>query len=192
MKQILIWMSLAIIAFSCIKEKVPTSIQKSYYQSNGNFLVLQVGDELEGAYECQLSTTVLSNDSLPLTWNSSVGGIDGMEIQSYLKYFPNQDTIVQFVNEQLDYHSPLIDTSLLQKLTVFIPYNPFDFQVITGSNNGNAATIWSKISNLDIVKSYRTSNPIAKIGIQRIVEKVYDPQYGFSVPKEKYLVFLVN
>lgn len=192
MKQILLFMSLGIISFSCTKEKVPTSIQKSYYQSNGNFLVLQVGDELEEAHEYQLSTTVLSNDSLPLTWNSSVGGIDGMEIQSYLKYFPNQDTIVQFVNEQLDFHSPLIDTSLLQKLTVSIPYNPSDFQVITGSNNGNAATIWSKISNLDIVKSYRTSNPIAKIGIQRIVEKVYDPQFGFSVPKEKYLVFLVN
>ena len=48
MKQIVLIILLSFIAFSCKKEKVPTSVQKSFYQSNGNFLVLKVGDELEG------------------------------------------------------------------------------------------------------------------------------------------------
>ncbi len=192
MKHIALIILVSFFAFSCTKEKVPISVQKSYYQSNGNFLVLKVGDELEGAYEYQLNTTVLSNDSLPLFWDSSVGGIDGMEVQSYLKYVPNQDTIVQCVNLQFDYHTQLIDTSLLEKLTSSITYNHSDFQVIASSNNVNDAIIWSKIANLEIVKYYRTSNPTAKIGIQRIVEKMYDPQFGFSVPIEKHLVFLVT
>ena len=99
---------------------------------------------------------------------------------------------IQHVNNYFSYNAQLIDTSILEKLTTFIAYNHSDFQVIASSNNVNDATIWSKIANLDILKTYRTSNPTAKIGIQRIVENVHDPQFGFSVPIEKYLVFLVN
>lgn len=192
MKQIGLIIILSFIAFSCKKEKVPTSVQKSFYQSNGNFLVLKVGDELEAAYEYQLSSTSLSNDSLPLNWDSSDAGIDGMTMHYFLTFVPNEDTIIQHVNNYFSYNAQLIDTSILEKLTSSIAYNHSDFQVIASSNNVNDATIWSKIANLDIVKTYRTSNPTAKIGIQRIVENVYDPQFGFSVPIEKHLVFLVN
>lgn len=192
MKQIGLIILLSFIAFSCKKEKVPTSVQKSFYQSNGNFLVLKVGDELEAANEYQLSSTSLSNDSLPLHWDSSDAGIDGMTMHYFLTFVPNADTIIQHVNNYFSYNAQLIDTSILEKLTSSIAYNHSDFQVIASSNNVNDATIWSKIANLDIVKTYRTSNPTAKIGIQRIVENVYDPQFGFSVPIEKHLVFLVN
>lgn len=192
MKQIVLIILLSFIAFSCKKEKVPTSVQKSFYQSNGNFLVLKVGDELEAAYEYQLSSTSLSNDSLPLNWDSSDAGIDGMTMHYFLTFVPNDDTIIQHVNNYFSYNAQLIDTSILEKLTSSIAYNHSDFQVIASSNNVNDATIWSKIANLDIVKTYSTSNPTAKIGIQRIVENVYDPQFGFSVPIEKHLVFLVN
>lgn len=192
MKQIVLIILLSFIAFSCKKEKVPTTVQKSFYQSNGNFLVLKVGDELEAAYEYQLSSTSLSNDSLPLHWDSSDAGIDGMTMHYVLTFDPNEDTIIQHVNNYFSYNAQLIDTSILEKLTSFIAYNHSDFQVVGSSNNVNDATIWSKIANLDIVKTYRTSNPTAKIGIQRIVENVYDPQFGFSVPIEKHLVFLVN
>jgi hypothetical protein len=192
MKQIGLIIILSFIAFSCKKEKVPTSVQKSFYQSNGNFLVLKVGDELEAAYEYQLSSTSLSNDSLPLNWDSSDAGIDGMTMHYFLTFVPNEDTIIQHVNNYFSYNAQLIDTSILEKLTSSIAYNHSDFQVIASSNNVNDATIWSKIATLDIVKTYRTSNPTAKIGIQRIVENVYDPQFGFSFPIEKHLVFLVN
>lgn len=192
MKQILLLMSLGIIAFSCKKEKVPTSVQKSFYQSNGNFLVLKVGDELEAAYEYQLSSTSLSNDSLTLNWDSSDAGIDGMTMHYFLTFVPNEDTIIQHVNNYFRYNAQLIDTNILEKLTSSIAYNHSDFQVVGSSNNVNDATIWSKIANLDIVKTYRTSNPTSKIGIQRIVENVYDPQFRFSIPIEKHLVFLVN
>lgn len=192
MKQIGFIILLSFIAFSCKKEKVPTSVQKSFYQSNGNFLILKVGDELEAAYEYQLSSTSLSNDSLPLNWDSSDSGIDGMTMHYFLTFVPNEDTIIQQVNNYFSYNAQLIDTSILEKLTTSIAYNHSNFQVIASSNNVNDATIWSKIANLDIVKTYRTSNPTAKIGIQRIVENVYDPQFGFSVPIEKHLVFLVN
>lgn len=191
MKHIALIILVSFFAFSCTKEKVPTSVQKSYYQSNGNFLVLKIGDELEAAYEYQLTSTSLSNDSLPLHWDSSDAGIDGMTMHYFLTFVPNDDTIIQHVNNYFSYNAQFIDTSILEKLTTLIAYNHSDFQVIASSNNVNDATIWSKIANLDILKTYRTSNPTAKIGIQRIVENVYDPQFGFSVPIEKHLVFLV-
>jgi len=194
MKQILLLMSVCVITFACTKDKVPPSIQKSFYQSNGNFLVLKVGTVLEGAYEYQLNTTVLSNDSLPLIWDHSVGSVDGMSGQSILRFFPNQDTIIDyFYQQQFDYHTQLVDTSLLQKLSVSIPYNHADFQILFPSNTVvSDAMIWSKMANLDIVKTYRTSNPTAKIGIQRIIDYEYNPQVGCSLPIEKYLVFFVK
>ncbi|MCX8485736.1 MAG: hypothetical protein ORN53_00885, partial [Crocinitomicaceae bacterium] len=137
MKQICLIIILSFIAFSCKKEKVPTSVQKSFYQSNGNFLVLKVGDELEAAYEYQLSSTSLSNDSLPLNWDSSDAGIDGMTMHYFLTFVPNEDTIIQHVNNYFSYNAQLIDTSILEKLTSSIAYNHSDFQVIASSNNVN-------------------------------------------------------
>ena len=109
MKEIGLIILLSFIAFSCKKEKVPTTVQKSFYQSNGNFLVLKVGDELEAAYEYQLSSTSLSNDSLPLNWDSSDAGIDGMTMHYFLTFDPNEDTIIQHVNNYFSYNAQLID-----------------------------------------------------------------------------------
>jgi hypothetical protein len=122
MKEIGLIILLSFIAFSCKKEKVPTTVQKSFYQSNGNFLVLKVGDELEAAYEYQLSSTSLSNDSLPLNWDSSDAGIDGMTMHYFLTFDPNEDTIIQHVNNYFSYNAQLIDIWTYLSVVFFCVY----------------------------------------------------------------------
>ena len=79
---------LLVLIFSCKKAKVcPTNMDaKSYYQSTGNFLVLQVGNVFEEAVEFNFPNLALSNDSI-IIQDSTV--IDSMTIKQYF-YVPNQ------------------------------------------------------------------------------------------------------
>lgn len=189
MKQIILIFLIGFSLLSCKKDKVDEPIQTNYYQSNGNLLVLKIGENLEGVYEYNLATTVLNNDSLPLYFETYSDGIKNF---SYLKFTPNPDTLFQYSSNNFIFNTALVDKNELQNLSVSIPFDSSQFQLIGTLNNFDYSSIWSKISKLEIVKTYRNSNPNSKIGINRIVINEYDEQLGLSIPNEKYLIYLVK
>ncbi len=178
-----------IVSFSCKKDKVPAPIETNYYQSNGNLLILKIDDDVEGIYEYNLASTVLNNDSLPLSIETYS---DGFMNYYYLKFSPNPDTLYSYTSTNFTFYTSLIDKNELQVLDSPIPFDSALFQQIGSQNNFNYSSIWSKISKLDIVKTYRNSNPTSKIGINRVVVDQYDEELGYSIPTEKYLIFLVK
>jgi hypothetical protein len=189
MKHILIFILIGLVISSCKKDKVSVPIETNYYQSNGNFLVLKIDEDLECIYEYNLASTVLNNDSLPLYFETYS---DGMNNYSYLKFMPNPDTL--FWNNWNDYTflTDKIDKNQLKSLSNSIPFDSSQFQLIGSQINTDYSLIWSKISKLDIVKAYRNSNSNSKIGINRIVIKEFDEELGFSIPHVKHLIYLVK
>ncbi len=161
----------------------------NYYQSNGNVLILKVGENLEAAYEYNLANISLVNDSLPITYHTFSTGTTQ---QTFLQFTPNPDTLLEISQSNITFHTNPISSENLQQLQNAIAFDSQFFQVIGNSSTINLASIWSKIAKLDIVKSYRNSYPSSKIGVQKFIFNEYDSQLGFSVPNEKFLVFLVK
>jgi hypothetical protein len=189
MKQILLLFLLGFVVLSCKKDKVPPPIQTNYYNSNGNLLILKIDDELEGVCEYNLTSIALNNDSLPLYFETYS---DGIYEYRYLKFTPNPDTLIQISSNNFTFFNALIDPNELENLSASLPFDSLQFQTIGNQNNMVFSTIWSKISKLDIVKTYRSSNPTSKIGIHRVIINEYDAQLGFNIPNEKYLILLVK
>ncbi len=161
----------------------------NYYQSNGNFLILKVDEKLEAAYEYNLANISLMNDSLPTTYHTFSTGTTQ---QTFLQFTPNPDTLLEISQSNIMFFTHPIPSENLQQLQNAIAFDSEFFQVIGNSSTINLASIWSKIAKLDIVKTYRNANPSAKMGVQKIIFNEYDSQLGFSVPNEKFLVFLVK
>ncbi len=161
----------------------------NYYQSNGNFLILKVDEKLEAAYEYNLANISLMNDSLPITYHTFSTGTTQ---QTFLQFTPNPDTLLEISQSNIMFFTHPIPSENLQQLQNAIAFDSANFQVLGGSSTMDFTSVWSKIAKLDIVKTYRNSYPIAKIGIQKFIFNEYDPQLGFCVPNEKFLVFLVK
>lgn len=178
-----------LLIVGCKKEKVPAPTKTNYYQSNGNLLILKIGDNLDGIYEYNLNSTVLNNDSLPLHFETYSNGINNYV---YLKFTPNPDTLLQYSSNNFIFFTTQVDKIELQNLSSSIPFDSAKFQFIGTQNNSSYSSVWSKISNLEIVSTYRNSNPHSKIGINRMVINEYNPQLGFNTPHEKYLIYLVK
>ena len=189
MKHSIYLLLIGLVIFSCNKDKVPPLTQTNYYQSNGNLLILKIDDELEGIYEYNLTSIALNNDSLPLYFETYS---DGIYEYRYLKFTPNPDTLIQISSNNFTFFNALIDPNELENLSASLPFDSLQFQTIGNQNNMVFSTIWSKISKLDIVNTYRSSNPTSKIGIHRVIINEYDAQLGFNIPNEKYLIFMVK
>jgi hypothetical protein len=189
MRNMILIFLIASVALACKKDKVPAPVETNYYQSNGNFLILKLDDDLDGVYEFNLPTTALNNDSLPLYFETYS---DENNNYSYLKFTQNTDTLFQYTSDNLIFFTTQVDKIELQNLISPVPYDSDKFQLIGSQNNFDYSSIWSKISNLEIVKTYRNSNPNSKIGINRIVINEYNAQLGFSIPHEKHLIYLVK
>jgi hypothetical protein len=189
MKNMILIFLIGFTILGCKKDKVPIPIETAYYQSKGNLLILRIDDNFECIYEFNLASTVLNNDSLPLYYESFS---DGMNNYSYLKFGPNLDTLIQNSSNNYTFYTNQIDKNELQNLGSSIPFDSIKFQAIGTQNNFTYSKIWSKISKLDIVKTYRNSNPTSKIGINSIIINEYDEQFGLSIPNEKYLIYLVK
>jgi hypothetical protein len=180
---------ISFLLFSCTKEKVPTSAIPNEYQSKGNFLILQVGTELDAVYEYQLATTELTQNNLPiyhLTMN------DGFENYTAWKFMPNDLVLFDQKMTKVTYNATKIEPNVLGSSNEFIPFDSTKIQWIGNPSSADLSQIWSKVSALNLVKFYRNTHPNSKIGICRIVVYTYNPDFGFSVPSEKYLVFLVK
>lgn len=189
MKHILLFLLIGFVVYSCEKDKVPAPIVANDYQSNGNLLILKVDENLESVYEYNLASTVLYNDSLPLYYETNS---DGIYNYTYWKFLPNPDTLLRLSSLNSAFFTAQINNNELEYLDNSIPFDSSQFQLIGTQNNFIYSSIWSKIAKLDIVKTYRSSNPNSKIGIHRIIINEYDEQLGFSIPNEKYLIYLAK
>jgi hypothetical protein len=192
MKLIFILAFFSVILIGCEKDKVPSIIEEiDYHQSNGNLLVLVVGDSFEEAFEYNLATTQLLNDSLPIIIESVPDG-SGWYNYNYWKFAPNLDTIFWTHSNSITFMEDVINSNMFESLGTSVPFDTAQFQSIGSTTNVSKENTWDKVSNLEIVKLYRDSNPNSKIGVSRQVIWIYDDQLGFSIPYEKYLLFLAK
>lgn len=191
MKNTFLIISFGIVLIGCNKDKVPDAAadENNFYQSAGNLLILKIGDEFEEAHEYNLSSTELINDSLNIEIESYS---DGMYQYNYWKYLPNPDTL--FWSYSFDftfYNEPLEPVELLE-IDKEIQLDASLFQKILTEINLDYSSIWSKVSRLDIVKTYRDASPNSNIGITRQVINEFDEELGFNVPKEIFILILVK
>jgi hypothetical protein len=187
-------MKLAIICllslfFSCTKDKIHQKETQSFYESHGNMMLLQVGEDLEGIYEYQVESTASQLDSFHLI---HVLMNDGNEEYRGWKLASNQPLLYEQHTNHINFYAPKIAVDQLEKSSEHLPLDTTKIQWFPNPNGIESHDIWSKISNLAIVKAYRAQSPTTKIGIERMVFYTYNPDFGFSVPSEKYLVFLVK
>jgi hypothetical protein len=161
------------------------------YQSEGNFIIFVIGDSLEFAYEYNLSTIQLNNDSLPISYESVLDG-SGMYYYHYWKFQPNTDTLFWSYSGSFEFIEEQVSSNDLLSLNNAVSFDLNQFQLIDSSPNTNIEYIWGNVSQLDIVKTYRESAPNSKIGLSKQIVYVYDPQLGFSIPQSKHLLFLVK
>jgi hypothetical protein len=183
------YLLIGLVALSCKKDKVPVNDTTNYYQSNGNFLVVKIGEKVEAVYEYNLSSIALNNDSLPLTINSFSNGFSNVH---FWQFEPNLDTLFRYSETSFSFNSSPINEKQLQKLMVSLPYNSAQFQFFSNQGSSELITVWEKISNLDLVKTYRSANPNAKIGVTSVMINEFNDEFGFSMPVEKHLVLLVK
>ncbi|WP_205677811.1 hypothetical protein [Brumimicrobium salinarum] len=181
---------LGFFLFGCKKEQVPPA-EQNHYQSEGNFLLFVVGDTLEAAYEYNLSTIQVNNDTLPILFESQTDGT-GMQEYRIWKMQPNDDTLFwtyesssYFVEDEININDLLFEYAPL-------PYDSTQFQIISSKLNTDIEQLWTKVSRLQIVKEYRNVSPDSKIGISRQVLYSYNEELSSSVPAEKYLIFFVK
>ena len=193
MKFIITVIILGFLIAGCKKDKVNPieTVNQNYYQSNGNFLILVVGDTLESAYEYGLSTIQFNNDSLPINYESVPDGI-GMYEYQYWKFQPNSDTLFWTYSNNFMFVEDEINANNLLSLNSSLTFDLNQFQIIGSTVNTNIQDLWINVSQLDIVKEYRDSSPNSKIGVSRQIVYIYDEQLGFSVPYEKHLFFIAK
>jgi hypothetical protein len=182
---------LAVLILGCNKDKVPeiNNDEASYYQSNGNLLILLIDGDFNRAYEYNLASTELTNDSLRIQVDSESGGLS---FKTYWRYLPNPDTLFWQSDNKTTFNEFSIVTSSLEKLSTTVPLDTNLFQKIVIQEDVDYSEIWSEISNLSIVKTYRDALPQSKIGITREIIYELDEDLGFSVPKEVFIVVLVK
>lgn len=173
----------------CKKEKIQEPSSCNSYVSSGNLLLLVVGETFECAYEYNLVSTPLKNDSLPISINTDQSS---MFSASYWQYQPNEDTLFQSSSQQVQFYTSEIDENDLENLDYYMPYDSTQFQKINGNNNSNLSTAWNQISNLEIVKQYRNARPNSKIGIARVPFSEFNEQLGYAVMSTKNIIFLTK
>lgn len=189
MKNFSILLFLSFLFFSCTKGKIHQKETQSFYESHGNMMLLQVGEDLEGIYEYQVESTASQLDSFHLI---HVLMNDGNEEYRGWKLASNQPLLYEQHTNHINFYAPKIAVDQLEKSNEHLPLDTTKIQWFSNPNGIESHDIWSKISNLAIVKAYRAQSPTTKIGIKRMVFYTYNPDFGFSVPSEKYLVFLVK
>jgi hypothetical protein len=154
MKNAFFFISIGIVLIGCNKDKVPDPVieEDNYYQSTGNLLILKIGNEFEEAHEYNLSSTELINDSLNIEVDSYS---DGMYQYNYWKCLPNPDTLSWSYSFDYTFFEEPVKPSELLEMDNEIEIDTSLFQKILTEINLDYSSIWSKVSRLDIVKTYR-------------------------------------
>jgi len=187
MKSIYLLLLLSLSLLAC--KKTSPCPSSTYYTSNGNLLILQLGEHFEGAYEFDLAYTALNNDSLPLSFESYLGPQGDV---TSLRILPNPIPIFQLIANTIQWNTPMIDPTKLQQLPVSYPLDTSEIQAFGNPGNPNYPLLWDEISKLDIVHTYRKANPNTPVTVMKLITTSYNPELGFSVPSTKHLIFLVR
>jgi hypothetical protein len=187
MKSIYLLLLISLSLLAC--KKTSPCPSSTYYTSNGNLLILQLGEHFEGAYEFDLAYTALNNDSLPLSFESYLGPQGDV---TSLRILPNPIPIFQLIANTIQWNTPMIDPTKLQQLPVSYPLDTSEIQAFGNPGNPNYPLLWDEISKLDIVHTYRKANPNTPVTVMKLVTTSYNPELGFSVPSTKHLIFLVR
>lgn len=160
MKNTLLFMFIGFTLLGCKKEEIQHPTSRSFYQSQGNLLLLQVGETFECAYEYNLVSTELNNDSLPI--NLEVD-LTGMFDYNYWIFSPNSDTLISNSSVGVSFPTNTINENDLESLSFSIPFDSTQFQLIGNKYNSEFEPVWEKVSKLEIVKNYRNSQPNSKL-----------------------------
>jgi hypothetical protein len=187
MKSIYLLLLISLSLLAC--KKTSPCPSSTYYTSNGNLLILQLGEHFEGAYEFDLAYIALNNDSLPLSFESYLGPQGDV---TSLRILPNPIPIFQLIANTIQWNTPMIDPTKLQQLPVSYPLDTSEIQAFGNPGNPNYPLLWDEISKLDIVHTYRKANPNTPVTVMKLVTTSYNPELGFSVPSTKHLIFLVR
>ena len=187
MKSIYLLLLLNLSLLAC--KKTSPCPSSTYYTSNGNLLILQLGEHFEGAYEFDLAYTALNNDSLPLSFESYLGPQGDV---TSLRVLPNPIPIFQLIANTIQWNTRMIDPTKLQQLPVSYPLDTSEIQAFRNPGNPNYPLLWEEISKLDIVHTYRKANPNTPVTVMKLITTSYNPELGFSVPSTKHLIFLVR
>lgn len=174
------------VLFSCSKDGSQPS-QTNNFESNGNLLVLCIGDSLE--FGIEFNTASNSLDSLPISYfNLSNATIEDNSTIGF-EYSPTHDSLFSYLeSKDLTSNSVIIDVSVFNSLPFTVNLNlNLKQQIVPFSYD--YSTIWEQINSLDAVHFYRNQSPNSKIGFARLVVSQTNV-LGLQVPTEKYFVFL--
>lgn len=177
--------------FACKKEKVeltsPAKVQ-SYYQSQGNLLVLEIGDKLEAVYEYNLPTLQIDSDTLALSYEKlSVASMDPYIVW---KINPIDQVLFYAYQQKITYLEKKIEPTNLEKVNSTLPYDSAQFHLVENNLLVDLKILWDKVNNLRVLNAYRNQNANKKMSILRIVKQVYDESLGFSYPSERHLLII--
>jgi hypothetical protein len=122
MKRIIFIIVTALLFGGCKKDKVSPPL--NYYQSQGNFLLLIVGDSLESVDEFSLPTIQTFNDSLALNYVSVDNGISKYY---YWKLTPNDDTLFWSYANIFTFNEARISSNDLMMSSSHLAFDPNQF-----------------------------------------------------------------
>ncbi|SFT79023.1 hypothetical protein SAMN05216474_2335 [Lishizhenia tianjinensis] len=188
MKPLIYLIPAFIFLSACQKEEISEGINNDnqVHSYTGDLLLLVVSDTLEAAYTYSFSSAQLYTDSLPIFHTlSSVNPFDDKDF--HLHFASATDTLYTRSHPgAMSYNgTPLPHQQLISSFNS-MPFDLKNFTLEYLNHKNQIEKSWYKISNLSVVRSYR-SFAQSKIYGQRIIEMVFDPELGFSAPKAKYL-----
>lgn len=178
--------------FSCQKEEITEGINNDNQEHSytGDLLLLVVSDTLEAAYTYSIGSANLYTDSLPLFYTfSAASPFD--DIDAHMHFASTADTLyTRSYSGTLSYNASPLDLEQINNSYHYMNI-PFDLKNFTIDINNKLALekCWNKISYLSIVRSYRSLTK-SKVFGHRMIAMEFNPDLGFSTPKEKYIFIL--
>ena len=147
-------------------------------------------DSFEEAYEYDVSMSQIIDDSLPISIESTPG-TSNMYNFNYWKFLGN-DTLFWSHETTMTWLEDRIPSEAFWTLDDPVEFDSSIFQPINSLPSEGWNQAWEQVSDLEIVRLYRTQNPTSRIGISRTIIWEYDPELSFSYPTEKHLLFMVK
>jgi len=184
MKNLLFVLAIVPLLFSCKKTDCQNPTPDNYV-SQGNLLVLCIGDSLEYGLEFNVASTSFTN--IPVAYfavshdNSDIG----------FEHSASNDTLFQyFFGKILQTSVTPIAPSEFESMQNPITLDPNLIQNLVPNGNFSHQDVWGKINDLDVVHNYRNQFPTSNIGFAKLTLHEYDSELGFALPVKKYFVFL--
>lgn len=189
-----IYLILCILFLSaCQKDEISQGVNTDNLAHNymGDLLLLVVSDTLEAAYTYSINSAELYTDSLPIFYTTStVNPYQDKDV--HLHFASTTDTLYTRSHlDTLSFNANPLDLKQISTSYHYmrIPFLLKDFTIEYPNHKIQIEKSWNKISNLFVVRSYRSA-AMSKVFGHRMVVTEFDPELGFSTPKAKYIFIL--